>query len=248
MMEQSFQGFTGETSSFLWDLSFNNERSWFQANRERYQKVLHEPFHTLADDIKRSMTRDFPLQNFTVHVSRIYRDARRLFGRGPYKDHLWFTIFNADNRYTEGPMFWFELSAAQYSYGIGYFDVTPAQMETFRVSVDSNPAHFERLASDALRMRGFHVTGPEYKRMKKDLGPMLNPFYNRKRFGLEHNANFDPDRLGPDLVGRLIRTYSRLMPLYDYLYECYKAAPDQDDNRLRRFENADNSTTYDSGL
>ena len=77
---------------------------------------------------------------------------------------------------------------------------------------------------------------------------MLNPFYNRKRFGLEHNANFDPDRLGPDLVGRLIRTYSRLMPLYDYLYECYKAAPDQDDNRLRRFENADNSTTYDSGL
>ena len=25
-------------------------------------------------------------------VSRIYRDARRLHGRGPYKDHLWFCV------------------------------------------------------------------------------------------------------------------------------------------------------------
>ena len=76
-MEQKFQGFTGETSSFLWDLSFNNERPWFQENRERYQKTLHEPFHALAEDVEREMTQAFPLQNFTVHVSRIYRDARR---------------------------------------------------------------------------------------------------------------------------------------------------------------------------
>ena len=247
-MEQKFQGFTGETSSFLWDLSFNNERPWFQENRERYQKTLHEPFHALAEDVEREMTQAFPLQNFTVHVSRIYRDARRLFGRGPYKDHLWFTIFNGDNRYSEGPMFWFELSAAQFSYGIGYFDVTPAQMEAFRASVDSNPARFERLASDALRMRGFHVTGQGYRRMKKDLGPTINPFYNRKRFGLEHSGDFDPAHLGPDLVGKLTRAFRRLMPLYDYLYECYKAAPDQDENRLRRFENADDSTSENSGL
>ena len=241
-MDRQFQGFTAETSSFLWDLSFHNERSWFQENRERYEKALHEPFHALAQEVLREMARDYPLQNFTVHISRIYRDARRLFGRGPYKDHLWFTVFNADNRYTEGPMFWFEISAAQFSYGLGYFDVEPSQMEAFRNSVDLNPARFERLASDALRMRGFHVTGPEYKRMKKDLGPVLNPFYNRKRFGLEHNANFEPDRLGPVLVGRLTRAYTRLMPLYDYLYECYSAAPEQNDNRLRRYENADDSS------
>ena len=28
-----FEGFTQATSDFLWDLSFNNERPWFQIGR-----------------------------------------------------------------------------------------------------------------------------------------------------------------------------------------------------------------------
>ena len=31
-----FEGFTMETSQFLWDLSFNNERPWFQAHKEQF--------------------------------------------------------------------------------------------------------------------------------------------------------------------------------------------------------------------
>ena len=122
-----FEGFTRETSDFLWELTFHNERPWFQEHREQYMRVLHEPFHALAEDTLAEMQRAFPGENFTLHVSRIYRDARRLFGRGPYKDHLWFTLFNSDNRHTEGPMFWFEISASTFSYGLGFFDVTPSE-------------------------------------------------------------------------------------------------------------------------
>lgn len=222
-----FEGFTNETSEFLWELSFNNERPWFQAHRDQYQRVLHVPFHALAEDVSRRMRQDFPMENFSLHVSRIYRDARRLFGRGPYKDHLWFTLSNGDNRYTEGPMFWFEISAVDFGYGLGFFDVTPSEMEAFRAAVDANPARFERLASAAMKMRGFSVSGPEYKRMKKDLGPVINPWYNRKRFGLEHSRDFDPELLGPDLVNTLCRAYARLMPLYEYLYECYRSAQER---------------------
>ena len=220
-----FEGFTRETSEFLWELTFHNERSWFQEHKDQYLRVLHEPFHALAEDTLSVMAADYPLSDFDLHVSRIYRDARRLFGRGPYKDHLWFTLKNSGNHHSEGPMFWFELSAATFSYGLGFFDLTPSEVEAFRNSVDANPARFERLASDALRMRGFHVIGPEYKRPRKDLGPVLNQFYNRKRFGLEHISDFDPDKLGPDLTERLCRCYRRLMPMYDYLYACYSSVP-----------------------
>ena len=219
-----FEGFTRETSDFLWELSFHNERPWFQEHREQYRKVLHEPFHALAEDTAAIMRRDYPFAEFDLHVSRIYRDARRLFGRGPYKDHLWFTLFNGANRHTEGPMFCFEISAVSFGYGLGFFDITPSEMEAFRKRVDANPARFERLAADAMKMRGFHVTGPEYKRQIKDMGPVINPWYNRKRFGLEHTKDFDPALLGPELTGTLCRAYRRLMPLYDYLYECYCAA------------------------
>ena len=232
-----FEGFTRDTSDFLWDLTFHNERPWFQENRNRYLRVLHEPFHALAEDTAAIMAQNYPFSNFSLHVSRIYRDARRLFGRGPYKDHLWFTLSNADNRYTEGPMFWFEISASTFSYGLGFFDVTPQEMDAFRRSIDANPARFERLASDAMKMRGFHVTGPEYKRPKKDLGPVINPWYNRKRVGIERERNFDPALLGPDLAKTLFHAYQRLMPLYDYFYECYSSAQEQSSDELRRIDN-----------
>lgn len=216
-----FNGFTQETSDYLWELSFNNERPWFLEHKEEYLRVLHIPFHTLGEDMLALMSKEFPLSDFELHVSRIYRDARRLFGRGPYKDHLWFTLKTGGNRHTEGPMFWFELSASRFSYGLGFFDLTPEEVDAFRKSVDANPVRFERLASDALKMRGFHVIGEEYKRPKKDMGPVINPFYNRKRFGLEHESDFNPEKLGPDLPQKLLRAYRRLMPMYNYLRECY---------------------------
>ncbi|MCR5089028.1 MAG: DUF2461 domain-containing protein [Oscillospiraceae bacterium] len=235
----TFEGFTPAASEFLWELSFNNERPWFQAHREEYEKAVRIPFQALAEEVSQRMTRDYPLADFQLHVSRIYRDARRLFGRGPYKDHLWFTVFRSANRCTEGPMFWFELSPAEFGYGLGFFDITPAEMDAFRNSVDANPARFEALASAAMKMRGFHVVGPEYKRMKKDLGPVISPWYNRKRFGLEYTHNFDAALLGPELPDRLCRCFRRLMPLYEYLYTCYASAQGQNPDELRRMEDAD---------
>ena len=78
-----FNGFTKETSEFLWELSFHNERPWFQEHKDQYLRVLHEPFHALAEDTRALMAENWPLSDFDLHVSRIYRDARRLFGRGP---------------------------------------------------------------------------------------------------------------------------------------------------------------------
>ena len=222
-----FEGFTRETSDFLWELSFNNERPWFQAHKEQYLRVLHDPFHALAEDTAAILRRDYPLSNFDLHISRIYRDARRLFGRGPYKDHLWFTLYNGDNRHTEGPMFWFEFSPVSFAYGLGFFDVTPSEMDAFRKSIDANPARFERLASDAMKMRGFRVIGPEYKRQIKDMGSIINPWYNRKRVGFEHAKDFDPALLGPDLTKTLCRTFRRLMPMYEYFQESYNAAREE---------------------
>ena len=107
-------------------------------------------------------------------------------------------------------------------------------MEVFSSSIDSNPARFERLAEDAAKMRGFRIIGPEYKRQKKDVGPLLNPWYNRKRVGLEHMEDFDPAALGPELPEILCSAYRRLMPLYRYLLTCCRAAELQNTDELRR--------------
>ena len=113
-----FEGFTHQTSDFMWELAFHNERPWFLEHKEQFEQLVNRPFKALAEDTAAQMALRFPRRSFKLHVSRIYRDARRLFGRGPYKDHLWFSL-KSDEILLEGPMFWFEIGAADFSYGMG---------------------------------------------------------------------------------------------------------------------------------
>ena len=87
-----FTGYSGETLDFLWGIRFNNERSWFLAHKEEYLRCLYQPTMELGAQAQALMGEKFPKLALNLHVSRIYRDARRLHGRGPYKDHLWFTL------------------------------------------------------------------------------------------------------------------------------------------------------------
>jgi uncharacterized protein (DUF2461 family) len=100
-----FEGFCEQTGDFLWGIAFHNERSWFLAHKEEYERVLNRPFRILASQTLERMRQRFPKEDWQVHISRIYRDARRLYGRGPYKDHLWFTVYTDERN--EGPSFWF---------------------------------------------------------------------------------------------------------------------------------------------
>ena len=36
-----FQGFSQETVDFMWGIRFNNERTWFMAHKDEYQKHFY---------------------------------------------------------------------------------------------------------------------------------------------------------------------------------------------------------------
>ncbi len=211
-----FTGFTEETGQFLWDLAFNNERPWFEAHKEQFQRCLMEPFKALAWDTMELMSRRWPDMELQLHISRIYRDARRLHGRGPYKEHLWFSIKNWEGLLC-GPMFWFEIGAADYSYGMGFYSATAGQMEQLRKSIQANPAKFSALVEQINGQDIFSLVGEEYKRPKADMGPLLNPWYNRKHIALEYSDDFGGDIFKPEFPEILAERLSMLMPMYEYL-------------------------------
>ena len=45
---ESFTGFPREMIDFLWELRFNNNKEWFNANRDRYKLLLKEPMDAFA--------------------------------------------------------------------------------------------------------------------------------------------------------------------------------------------------------
>ena len=220
-----FQGFTKETSDFLWELSFNNERPWFLAHKEQFLRVLDGPFKALAADTFALVRQRCPERDFQCHVSRIYRDARRLFGRGPYKDHLWFMIYEGD-KHVNSPCFWFELGAATYSYGMGFWEASPAQTEAYRRQIDANPARFERLIRP-IEAKKYRLYGSEYKRPKAERPEPISRWYNRRSLSVGQEYDFGGDALRPELSQVVADCFAELLPLYDYFCAFFRAAREE---------------------
>lgn len=218
-----FTGFTKQAGDFMWELAFNNERPWFMEHKAQFEELVNTPMKALAAETAELMRKRCPERELTMHVSRIYRDARRLFGRGPYKDHLWFMIYDETVK-NAGPVFFFEFGKGEYGYGMGFYDATSAQMEAFRKMVDANPARFERLA-ESIEGSEFTVHGEEYKRKKAERGGVIGKWYNRKRIYVSFYRDLDGTGLEADFPQRLCDAFMRLMPMYDYFTEFYNAAP-----------------------
>ena len=203
---------------FLFQLSINNERPWFLEHKEEFESVLHGPFKELADETCRLMQKRFPDCGFGLHVSRIYRDARRLFGRGPYHDHLWFSLQREDCR-NQGPMLWFEFGLSGTSHGLGYWDRSAAQAEAFRKKIDSDPNRFEELLLAVPDLDKSRLWGDEYKRPKGHYSDLIDPWYNRKQASIGYDDYFGQELFTPQLPELLADSFGGLIGLYHYLME-----------------------------
>ena len=220
-----FQGFSGATVDFLWGIRFNNERSWFEAHKEEYQTHLLAPMKALSAEVYDRFHDKHPDLPMVCKVSRIYRDARRLFGRGPYKDHLWMSLLRPHEEGSFAPVFWFELTPDDWSCGMGFWQAPPLTMAKFRARMDRDPAPMEKLTRRLNRQDRFVLEGPEYKRPKAAPTPLLAPWYAKKSFSLSHEEEHCDLLWSHDLVDALVEGYEFLLPYYQYM-ELLEGDPD----------------------
>ena len=175
-----FQGYSQETVDFMWGIRFNNERGWFLAHKDDYQQHLLAPTRELGQAVYEGLSAALPQEPLILKVSRIYRDARRLHGQGPYKDHLWFCVRTGDQDWTGRPTFYFEIAPDYYSYGMGFWAASAATMTRYRQQIDRDPKTLEKLVRQFDRQQVFQLTGPDYVRSKGQVSDLLRPWYQKK--------------------------------------------------------------------
>ena len=211
-----FTGFTDATVDFLWGIRFNNERPWFEAHKETYLSELYRPMKDLGAEIYEFLSEQRQNDPMVCRVSRIYRDARRLHGRGPYKDHLWFCIRTGDEDWTGRPTFYFEIAPDYYSYGMGFWSPKASLMEAYRKGIDEKPEELARLVRRFNRQEHFVLVGPEYARSRGEVSALLRPWYQKKSVNLQHELPPDERIFSPELARDMIEGFEALMPFYKY--------------------------------
>jgi len=177
-----FEGFSPRTIDFMWNLRLNNQKPWFEAHKDEYQRDFLSPMKELGREVFERVTTACGNHGFIHKVSRIYKDARRLRGDGPYRDHLWFSIERPSEEWTSTPVFWFELSPESWRYGLGYYQAKPETMAKLRARIDRNPGKFEKLIAPLAKQDEFVLDGSEYVRKKAAPTPKTAEWYNKNPF------------------------------------------------------------------
>ncbi|MFZ4834936.1 DUF2461 domain-containing protein [Rouxiella sp. Mn2063] len=219
-MMAAFSGFSQQGLTFLLELSQNNNKEWFEENRDTYQHALLEPFRGLVTDLSQDMLVIDEL--FEVRpaigktLSRMHRDTRFSRDKSIYRSNMWLSFKRSRKNWTDAPTYFFELGPDWWRYGLGYYSASKITMDFFRQQMLKDPQAFLKMAQ---RLQpNYALEGESYKRpLIKDQQPELATWYNRKSFALISHQ-MDMDMLFSDqLVSVLSKDFQRIAPIYDFL-------------------------------
>jgi len=119
----SFQGFSPDSFLFYSDLTANNNREWWLANKKRYETVIKNPILALIEELEP----EFGL----AKLYRPYRDTRFSGGKDPYKENAAVSVFGVSST-----GLYFELNARGLELGGGYWMPGKDQLARFRHNAD----------------------------------------------------------------------------------------------------------------
>lgn len=202
----------------MWELRFNNNKTWFDANKNNFKEYFQLPMKELGLEVYEQVSNKYRAYGFIHKISRIYKDARRLrSGEGPYRDNMWLSIEKPSELWTATPVFWFELTPDSWSYGLGYYQAKSETMSKFRARIDRDPKKFEKLVAYLDKQDEFVLDGAEYVRKKLAPTDKTAAWYNKKSLSLIHKQENSEELYSPMFVNRIVNGMLALMPLYDYL-------------------------------
>ena len=217
-----FTGFSSEAVDFFWQIRFNNSREWFQPRKEEFSALVMRPTKQLAEELYDWFRQTYPELRLNLHISRIYRDARRLFGRGPLKDNIWFSFQNEIGTNGEAPCFWFELGCEGYGYGFGYW-AQPSAAQRYRKKIDLEPKKFEKLVRSLEKQDVFVLEGPEYAKPKGHAAEPIGKWYNKKWVSLACHRSCDELFCSRELLTAVQDGFSSLVPFYRFMDQIYRS-------------------------
>jgi len=218
----TFAGFPRSAIEFLAELADNNEKAWFEAHREDFQRSLQQPFQQLVAALTPSMLGIDPEFEVTPRtdrtISRIRRDTRFAKGKAPYRTNMWITFKHLAEDWKDRPAYYFELRPTGYSSGMGFFDAGRPTMDAFRRLISQSPDEFRKAIAFTGTAPSFQAGGGKYKRPIPGAPEGLEDWYQRKNLYLYRESPIDDRVFSPALVDDLVLVFETLAPLYHYLW------------------------------
>lgn len=218
-----FKGFSPAALQFLMELQFNNNKAWFEENKQRYLNDVAEPFKLLVKELTPFMLSIDPgletRPELGKTISRIYRDTRFSKDKTPYKTSVWITFRRVGRDWLYDPAFFFEVTPDLYRYGMGFYTATKPTLDCLRELIDDNDPGFAEIKALYENQELFVMEGEKYKKFFAGTKPEdLLDWYQRKN--IYYMCTKKPDKLlfSPKLTDAVKDCFQELIPFYRFLW------------------------------
>lgn len=212
-----------ESIKFLTDLKKNNNRDWFIANKDRYEKYKEEYKSVIESMISEMIPYDDALKNLTVKDCsyRINRDIRFSKDKTPYKTHMPIWL-SAGKKNTHLAGYYLHIEKGQSFIAGGVYWPDAADLKKIRKEIAFFYEDLEKIISNKDFARVFGdfdrsennslKTSP--KNYEKD-HPAIE-FLKLKCFTATHKID-DKEVFEPDFISKIAEKLALLKPLNDFL-------------------------------
>ena len=218
-----FQGYSNETFEFFMAIRFNNNRPFFQDNRDWYLRAVREPSIALAQDLAELVEEIDPNLERRPHraVSRINRDIRFSRDKSPYRDHIWLSFHHTDEEKGKLPGLYFELNDNGGYLGMGFYRGNKVLMDAIRTRILARPGEMLELYLPIADEFLLHADISSRISIPSEVPPELRALYAAKSFYFEREiTDFDLIR-SPELADEIKQSFKRLQPLYRTILDLY---------------------------
>jgi len=205
---------------FLNRLKENNNRDWFAAHKDDFQKEQSN-IEAFAGALLRELNTHDIIETTSGKKSlyRIYRDTRFSNNKTPYKTH-WSGSFKRATKYRRGG-YYFHIEPGNSYIAGGFFGPNPADLKLIRNDIAFDAAPLRAILNSESFISTFDVLrGEQVKTAPKGFSADHEAIdlLRYKQFLLVKHFT-DEEVLSKDFVGLAGEAYRNMRPFFDYMSE-----------------------------
>lgn len=213
-------------TSFFKELSKNNNKEWFHANKKRYENDAKVPFLLLLDEVLEVITAwdNRILPDPKKAIFRINRDVRFSKDKTPYHTILK-AGFSPNGKKSILPGYYLGIDATSIHVGGGLFMLRPPELKLVRELIAKDPDSLVKIIGASSFTQNFgNLSGEKAKRLDKSLLPTAEKtdlIYNKQFYAM---AEFplEPFYGSEKLLEEIINHFEAIKPLNTYLNQAFE--------------------------
>jgi uncharacterized protein (TIGR02453 family) len=219
--------------TFLRGLKRHNDRAWFAAHKDAYERDVKAPMIALVERLAGDLRRLAPdlVASPRASLYRIYRDTRFSPDKSPFKTQIGAVFPHRTLHRHQGAGLYVEIGPAGVMIAGGIYMPQPPELSALRTHLAENTARFRSLVeSPGFRRAVGAVSGSSLQRLPRGFPPNhpAAEYLKLKQFlfGRDYPAAFATT---PGFYRQVVALFERMAPVVAFLNEPLEARLERQD-------------------